>query len=425
MHTPETASSCNCRPLVIVEGFLGRAGSVLWGKFERFLRWECDTCTRRAIFTSVGPVSSLHDRACELYYSLVGGRVDYGEEHSKIHGHARYGRTIENGLYPQWSKQNPLHFLGHSIGGPTILKLQHLIKTGHFGEYAHPDMVLSVNTVFSPFRGTSAVYTLGERVDAAPTVRPLSLGSFLAKGVHVVSYLSPLLPTALDLHADSRALSYNDISFLSFLKQLWRSDWAESRDATPFDVTFEAADEREAQEEGRPNPGTYYRSYCGHMTEKVAPDDTKHAPPIGLTTIPFYILSRAMGTFDYSQLQPPPSFLTERSSSKRSESSSSHDIERGAPKEYEELTEEYYTNDGVVPLFSQWHPHPCSTIKCRHTKLRTSTEDPQPGTWHVHEIENAHHLSLVPSWLLNSRQRRYWIELGRWLMAIDARTMQV
>lgn len=34
-----------------------------------------------------GPVSSMHDRACELYYTIKGGTVDYGEEHAKQHGH--------------------------------------------------------------------------------------------------------------------------------------------------------------------------------------------------------------------------------------------------------------------------------------------------------------------------------------------------
>ena len=64
---------------------------------------------------SLGPVSSLHDRACELYYSLAGGRVDYGAQHSSRHRHDRYGRTFPVGLYPQWSVKHPLHFLGHSV----------------------------------------------------------------------------------------------------------------------------------------------------------------------------------------------------------------------------------------------------------------------------------------------------------------------
>ena len=111
------------------------------------------------------------------------------------------------------------------------------------------------------------MYTLGEDTCNAPRVRPLSPGWFLAKGVHVISYISPLLPSLFDMHVDARRLSYRDSSFASFLRHLWKSEWAESRDATPYDATFEAADEREAAGEGVVNPNTYYRSYCATLAE--------------------------------------------------------------------------------------------------------------------------------------------------------------
>jgi len=49
---------------------------------------------------SVGPFSSTWDRTCELYAELTGTKVDYGEAHSKEHGHERYGReyTAENAI---------------------------------------------------------------------------------------------------------------------------------------------------------------------------------------------------------------------------------------------------------------------------------------------------------------------------------------
>ncbi|KAF7290485.1 hypothetical protein MKEN_01495400 [Mycena kentingensis (nom. inval.)] len=56
-------------PLVIVQGFLS-AGSWIWGNFEKYLNKGCKH-PRRTIFVSIGPVSSLHDRACELYYAWV------------------------------------------------------------------------------------------------------------------------------------------------------------------------------------------------------------------------------------------------------------------------------------------------------------------------------------------------------------------
>lgn len=139
------------------------------------------------------------------------------------------------------------------------------MSTGFFGKDVHPDMILSVTSVSAPFRGTQLVYTLGEREDAAPAVRPLSVGSAIAKGVHLVSFLSPFLPGSMDLHTESRALSYHQTSFSALLKQLWKSDWAESRDAAPFDVTFEAAEDREALSEGKLNPSTYYRNHVATM----------------------------------------------------------------------------------------------------------------------------------------------------------------
>ena len=40
---------------------------------------------------SVGPQSSAHDRACELYAQLSGTRTDYGKVHAQRYGHGRFG----------------------------------------------------------------------------------------------------------------------------------------------------------------------------------------------------------------------------------------------------------------------------------------------------------------------------------------------
>ena len=101
------------------------------------------------------------------------------------------------------------------------------------------------NAVSAPFRGTQIVYALGERPDRAPSVHPLSIGALLSKAIHVLAYFGPYLPRAFDVHADSRSLSCHESSFLGFLGHLWKSDWAEGRDATPYDVTFRASDERD------------------------------------------------------------------------------------------------------------------------------------------------------------------------------------
>ncbi|KAJ7161357.1 alpha/beta-hydrolase [Mycena crocata] len=389
---------CGPIPLVIVQGFLGGTAAWLWGNFEHYLNNDRNACRRHTIFVSVGPVSSLHDRACELYYGLVGGTVDYGEEHAAAHRHARYGRKIVQGQYPQWSPDYPLHFLGHSIGGPTIIKLQSLIKQGHFGPRAHPKMLFSVNAISAPFRGTQAVYLLGERADAAPAVRPLTVGAILGKVVHILSFLSPLLPASepFDMHGDCRSLSYREMSFPSLLKQLWKSEWAESRDATPFDVTFQAADERESNGEGDVDPETFYLSHVACMTR------SEHPVPsmLHITSPLMYLSSRLMGTFDYASLHPSPSFCR-------------HDAV--------DMGEEYWANDGIVPIFSQWHPLPCRRTRCQH--LESSTDHlrgkPQPGIWYINPLEDANHMSIVPLWTGTSRQKQFWVKLEKWLSTIE------
>ncbi|OJT11957.1 Lipase [Trametes pubescens] len=355
-------------PLVIVEGFLGSAGAVVWGNFEEHSNYACQSNgeqKRRTIFVSVGPVSSLHDRACELFYLMVGGIVDYGEQHSQENGHAQLGRTNETGLYPEWSVDRPLHFLGHSIGGPTIVKLQWLLTTGFFGTGYSADMILSLNTVSAPFRGTQLVYSLGEDTCDAPTVRPFSPGDILAKGVHLAAYLAPVLPRFLDLHADARGLSFRQATFLSFLGQLRKSDWAESRDATPYDVTFDAADERESLGEGKVHLRTYYRSYCATLS---TPSGSRSSASwmAWMTALPMHATSAMISRFDFSSLRPIPAVMaTVTAASQASKADSETAIEEGVidvAHGGDYLAEALRANDGVVPLFSQWHPFDCRCV---------------------------------------------------------------
>lgn len=202
------------------------------------------------------------------------------------------------------------------------------------------------------------------------------MGTLLSGTAHLLAFFSPFLPSMLDLHTESRSLSYHETSFLNFLRQLWKSDWAASRDATPFDATFEAADERDDNLEGIVNPNTYYRSYVASMVSdpsvqdmetilnRISSQTTKrtennhHAPSIEhLVTLPVYLCARIMGTFDFSVLRPIPSFLLEARPHDTPDSSST-DTELGVPS-ISQLGEEYWENDGVVPVFSQWHPLAC------------------------------------------------------------------
>src|SRR5688572_2608471 len=79
-----------------------------------------DDFLHRVVVVHTGPFSSHHDRACELFYKLKGGRVDYGEIHAEKCHHARFGKR-HRALIPQWGETYPIHLVAHSTGS---LKLQ-------------------------------------------------------------------------------------------------------------------------------------------------------------------------------------------------------------------------------------------------------------------------------------------------------------
>jgi triacylglycerol lipase len=69
-----------------------------------------------------GPISSFHDRACEVFARIKGTKVDYGAGHSANEGHARFSRDYTGrGFVPDWSKANPVILIGHSAGAARLV----------------------------------------------------------------------------------------------------------------------------------------------------------------------------------------------------------------------------------------------------------------------------------------------------------------
>ncbi len=125
---------------------------------------------------SVAPTGSAWDRACELYAQLTGTRTDYGLAHAEKYGHARFGPDFTGKpLIPAWNEENPIHLLGHSFGGPTVILFSYLLTYGAQEEAeacvraGEPDMVSpffkgsqsallrSVTTLAGVNNGTTAV----------------------------------------------------------------------------------------------------------------------------------------------------------------------------------------------------------------------------------------------------------------------------
>ena len=123
----------NNYPIVLIHGFLG------WGPNEmgNYNYWggDSDVCSLlrnegyKVFEVSVGPISSNWDRAIEVFYQLKGGQVDYGRGHSKKYNIIQKPKTkFYDGLYPQWDKNNPVHIIGHSMGGQTARVLNYMLN---------------------------------------------------------------------------------------------------------------------------------------------------------------------------------------------------------------------------------------------------------------------------------------------------------
>ena len=85
-------------PTVFVHGLLGwGARDALyravpyWGLVAGDVLGYLNACGYDCRAASVGIISSVWDRACELYAELTGGTADYGIAHAQHFGHARFG----------------------------------------------------------------------------------------------------------------------------------------------------------------------------------------------------------------------------------------------------------------------------------------------------------------------------------------------
>jgi triacylglycerol esterase/lipase EstA (alpha/beta hydrolase family) len=162
--TLTVTAKTNDYPVVLIGGFTmwGRhelnlqfnsvysASLYYWGMGSGDLEDEMNDRGFEVYTASVGPVTSIWDRACELYAQLTGTNVDYGSYHSsmftKTDGTYTYSHTQHGNDHPSagtellvntagqtidaMSSDNPVHLIGHSLGGVTARMLAYLMNQG-------------------------------------------------------------------------------------------------------------------------------------------------------------------------------------------------------------------------------------------------------------------------------------------------------
>ena len=206
-------------PIILVHGFGGWGrdgvpGFYYWGGFTD-LEAELRARGYNVMTAEGGPFSSNWDRACELYAHIKGGVADYGERHAAEHGHRRFGREYES-LYPQWSAENKVHIIGHSMGGTTARLLAYLLEHGDLDEAAVPDAselfsdgeqwIASITTIAAPHNGTTVLFETG-LVDFLVDSVTTSLG-VIAETDLVPGYNTQLEHWGLERAPDERLLPY-------------------------------------------------------------------------------------------------------------------------------------------------------------------------------------------------------------------------
>ena len=336
------------------------------------------------------PCASLHDRAVEIFYELKGGTTDYGEKHSKRHGHKRFGHVYSKPLFKEWSSKRPAHFVGHSLGGQTARMLHFLLESGFFAEYgADASWIKSITTISSPLNGAMSVYALGakskQKEGERSSVVPFSPGFCLGIFIHLYDYMYPsiLKKYTFDFGMDhyTQDTSLKDLLHSIFVK----SQMFEGEDSANFDMAPHIA--REHNRVWKTLPCTYYFSFVGKLTknEKERSQSVSHL--IGFLFLTFLTWFVEILKWKHVCSSMPKGEAEERWNS---------------------------GTDGLVTCISQAYPHigPSGSVP-KHRKIKSLANlpsSPNPGCWYVIDVDT-HHLGIVPFPSSYEKQRSFFIEL--------------
>lgn len=243
--------------------FGGAAGSIP----KRLKKQGYEACAPS--FSSLG---SAWDRACEVYASLTGTRVDYGKAHSKKYGHDRYGKVYTEAKLPNWGKVaddgeiQRLHILGHSFGGATVRMFAHLLAFGSEEERAvtpadelsplfkggHGDLLKTVTTIAGPHEGTVVIDAIGIQRPILAALTFYGFGAILGNTPFRKLYDMQLMQWKLTSDRDGKANPFNMLR-IGRMRKLWSAC-----DDVYYDLTLKGA--KELNEFLETNPDVYYFS---------------------------------------------------------------------------------------------------------------------------------------------------------------------
>ncbi|WVZ62806.1 hypothetical protein U9M48_012508 [Paspalum notatum var. saurae] len=326
----------------------------------------------RVLVPDLGSLTSVHDRARELFYYLKGGRVDYGEEHSRACGHSRYGRVYARGHYPAWDADHPAHFVGHSAGAQVVRLLQQMLHDRAFeshGAATSADWVLSVTSLSGALNGTTRAYLDGVRADdgSGRSLRPLCLLQVCRVGSLLYHWLDlPFLTRYYDFGFAHFGVSRRLVGVRGLVDMLLGRPGAGGPFATGDwvlpDLTIQGAARINARVATFPR--AFYFSYASRRTAAARAALLRRIHPL------LFVRALQMRRWRYPAgdgVEPPyPGYKDE----------------------------DWADNDGALNTFSMTHPR----VPVEHPSVRVDDDEDchplRPGIWY-YKIVEADHMTFV------------------------------
>ena len=374
-------------PVIFTHGLFG------WGPSEvgGFPYWGTAALIDSPLpryFASVGPISSVHDRACELAFQIKGGTVDYGESHARKFGHDRLGKTYDDhtAFHPAWSSECPVHLVGHSMGAPTIWMLQHLLAVDFFGWESDAGWIKSISAISGVLNGSTATYYLGCDEETG-LVEEGSIAEFLTRALELHLRLTgDVFDRVYDFDLDHWNLQPRPAEPLAELvRRIALSTMFAGEDNAAYSLTVQGLEEQQGRCETHPE--TYYFSYVTEQTFKLFLTGRYYPKPM---MNPLMMrTAREIGRMEFEQ-----------------------------PLYQGFTASDWWHNDGLVPVYSQMYPR----IRGDHP-VGGEIGDGQsiePGRWYHQLLSGTDHLDIValPQFGSVWSQKRFYRRLLRRLASL-------
>ncbi|CAN6896609.1 unnamed protein product [Brassica oleracea] len=354
-----TAQVNDLTPIVLVHGIFG-FGKGRLGGLSYFAGAEKKD--ERVLVPDLGSLTSVHDRARELFYYLKGGRVDYGEDHSKTCGHSQFGRFYDKGEYQEWDEDHPIHFVGHSAGAQVVRVLQQMLADKMFDghENTNENWVLSLTSLSGALNGGTRTYLDGIQPEDGKSLKPICLLQICRLGSIIYDWLDiSWLKSYYNFGFDHFNMSWQKTGLRGLVDCLLGNAGpfaSSSGDWILPDLSIQETMKLNANLKTFPN--TFYFSYATKRTRK---------PPLGGVMGIHPLLS--IRVLQMSQWRYP----------------------RDIPLPYKGYRDEdWQDNDGALNTVSMTHPR----IPVEHSNLVVRSDSDclplQPGIWYYKIVEADH-----------------------------------